>query len=65
MAEVINLDSSSASIIAKSYLENVLNKFYKSVEIKPKFMAILCGICNVVYKREDGIYVLPITSLKN
>jgi len=42
-----------------------LKKFYDSAEIKPKFMAVICGLCNAITKRPDGIYVLPITSLKN
>ena len=42
-----------------------LKKFYKSVEIKPKFMCIICGLYDAIVKRPDGIYVLPITALKN
>lgn len=42
-----------------------LKKFYESAEIKPKFMAVFYGLCNAIIKRPDGIYVLPITSLKN
>lgn len=42
-----------------------LKKFYDSVDVKPKFMCIICGLYNAVVKRPDGIYVLPITALKN
>ena len=42
-----------------------LKKFYNSVDVKPKFMCIICGLYNAVVKRPDGIYVLPITALKN
>ena len=42
-----------------------LKKFYDSVEVKPKFMCIICGLYDAVVKRPDGIYVLPITALKN
>lgn len=42
-----------------------LKKFYKSVDLKPKFMCIICGLYNAIVKRPDGIYVLPITALKN
>lgn len=42
-----------------------LKKFYNSVEIKPKFMCIICGLYDAIVKRPDGIYVLPITALKN
>lgn len=41
-----------------------LKKFYETAEIKPKFMAIICGLYNAVVKRPDGIYVFPITVLK-
>ena len=30
-----------------------------------KFMCIICGLYDAVVKRPDGIYVLPITALKN
>lgn len=42
-----------------------LKKFYDLAEIKPKFMCIICGLYNAVVRRPDGIYVLPITALKN
>ena len=42
-----------------------LKKFYNSVDIKPKFMCIICGLYNAVIRRQDGIYVIPITALKN
>lgn len=41
-----------------------LKKFYETAEIKPKFMAIICGLYNAVVKRPDGIYIFPITALK-
>lgn len=43
---------------------NNLKKFYDVVKVKPKFMAVICGLCNGVIRRADGIYVLPITELK-
>lgn len=42
-----------------------LKKFYDSVDVKPKFMCIICGLYNAIVRRPDGIYVIPITSLKN
>ena len=44
---------------------NNLKRFYNSVEVKPKFMCIICGLYNAVVKRPDGIYILPITALRN
>ena len=31
----------------------------------PKVLCIICGICKAAYMREDGVYVVPITALKN
>ena len=42
-----------------------LKKFYDSVDVKPKFMCIICGLYNAIIRRPDGIYVIPITALKN
>lgn len=30
----------------------------------PAFLAIICGLSNAAYRREDGVYVLPLTALK-
>lgn len=31
----------------------------------PKVMCVICGLSNAAYKRNDGVYVVPITALKN
>ncbi len=31
----------------------------------PEFMCIICGTAEYAKKRDDGIYVIPITSLRN
>lgn len=31
----------------------------------PKIMCVICGTINAAYLRPDGVYVMPITSLKN
>ncbi|MBQ9314638.1 MAG: ATP-binding protein [Clostridia bacterium] len=41
-----------------------LKKFYESAEIKPKFMCVICGLHDVITRRPDGVYVVPITALK-
>lgn len=41
-----------------------LKKFYDITKTKPKFMCIICGLYDAVIKRPDGIYILPITALK-
>ena len=42
-----------------------LLKFNEIVEKKPKFMCIISGLHEAIIKRPDGIYVIPITALKN
>lgn len=31
----------------------------------PKIKCVICGLSNAAYKRPDGVYVVPITALKN
>ncbi len=31
----------------------------------PSVMAVICGLANAAYQRPDGVYVVPITALKN
>lgn len=31
----------------------------------PKVMCVICGLSNAAYQRPDGVYVVPITALKN
>ena len=42
-----------------------LLRFNEIVQKKPKFLCIICGLHEAIIKRDDGIYVIPITSLKN
>lgn len=32
---------------------------------KPQALCVVCGMSNVAYRRPDGVYVVPITSLRN
>ncbi|TQS85918.1 MAG: hypothetical protein A3208_07895 [Candidatus Methanoprimaticola hominis] len=32
---------------------------------EPSFLCVLCGTESAAYRREDDVYVVPITSLKN
>lgn len=43
--------------------QNLL-KFTKSCTVKPKFLCVICGMIDYAYKRPDGVYVIPIVSLK-
>lgn len=29
----------------------------------PKVLCVICGMTDIAYKREDGVYVVPITAL--
>ena len=31
----------------------------------PKIMCVICGLSNAAYQSPDGVYVVPITALKN
>ncbi len=31
----------------------------------PKVLCVLCGLANAAYQRPDGVYVIPLTALKN
>lgn len=31
----------------------------------PKFLGVICGMSNAAYRRPDGVYVIPITALRN
>lgn len=41
----------------------------KQIEIEtgkvPSVLCVICGLTNVAYQRPDGVYVVPITALKN
>ena len=42
-----------------------LLKFNDVVTKKPKFLCVISGLNEAIIKRPDGVYVLPITALKN
>lgn len=43
-----------------------LLRFTKEVKIEPKFMCIICGLWDAILKdKETGIYIIPITALKD
>ena len=43
--------------------KNLIN-FSKKCDIKPTFLCVISGMIDYAYKREDGVYVVPITALK-
>ena len=53
------IDKAAASLVAlRDSIEN--NK-----GITPSVLCVICGMSNAAYVREDGVFVVPITALKN
>lgn len=42
-----------------------LNKKFEADGHPAKILCVICGMSNAAYQREDGVYVVPITALKN
>ena len=46
-------------------LIKVSSEIAKSGGKPPKIQCVVCGLSNAAYRRADGVYVVPITALKN
>lgn len=46
-------------------LIKVCNDIVENGGKAPKIMCVICGLSNAAYQRPDGVYVVPITALKN
>lgn len=46
-------------------LIKVSSEIAKSGGKPPKIQCVICGLSNAAYRRADGVYVIPITALKN
>ena len=46
-------------------LIKVSSEIAKSGGKPPKIQCVICGLSNAAYRRADGVYVVPITALKN
>ena len=54
------VDSAARNLLnLQAYMEK------KEVKRMPSVLAVVCGMESSAYRREDGVYVLPITGLKN
>ena len=49
---------------ASKELLNMKKMLSKEGVKEPKFLCVICGLSNMAYQREDGVYVVPITSLR-
>lgn len=43
---------------------NNLLQFNDKCTTKPAFLCVICGMIDYAYRREDGVYVVPITALR-
>ena len=50
---------------AAGLLVKIKDKISKDGGKPPKVLCIVCGICKAAYLRDDGVYVVPITALKD
>ena len=50
---------------AASNLLRIRNDIVKDNGKEPTAMCVVCGMSNAAYRRPDGVYVVPITALKN
>ncbi|GAB6106702.1 ATP-binding protein [Fusibacter bizertensis] len=50
---------------AAQQLIKINDKIIKNGGKAPKVLCVVCGICKAAYLRTDGVYVVPITALKN
>lgn len=53
------IDEAAASLLS------VRDSIVKDGGIAPSIMCVICGLTNAAYQRPDGVYVVPITALKN
>ena len=49
---------------AAKNLVNLKQSIEKEKGKTPSILCVICGLSNAVYKRPDGVYVVPITALK-
>ncbi len=50
---------------AASSLLKIKNSIEKEGGKAPSVLCVICGLSNAAYRRDDGVFVVPITALKN
>lgn len=60
----IKLGANQIDAAAKNLL-NLKKDIEKENGKVPTVLCVICGLANATYKRPDGVYVVPITALKN
>lgn len=64
LAQYIKLGSNEIEEAA-GLLRKIKEKISKNGGKPPKVLCVVCGICKAAYLRDDGVYVVPITALKD
>lgn len=64
VAVEIKLGGEQIEAAAQNLLE-ISSKIKADGGKPPKVLCVVCAVCNAAFLREDGVYVLPITALKN
>lgn len=60
----IKLGANQIDTAAENLIE-IRNKIIEEGGKAPSVMCVICGLSNAAYIRPDGVFVVPITSLKN
>lgn len=60
----IKLGANQIDTAAKSLID-IRDKIIIDGGIAPSVLCVICGLSNAAYQRPDGVYVVPITALKN
>ena len=60
----IKLGANQIDEAARNLL-SIRNSIEESGGTLPSVMCVICGLSNAAYQREDGVFVVPITALKN
>ena len=63
--EIANLVCANKIDEAANNLIKVCNDIVKNGGKEPIIKCVICGLTNAAYRRLDGVYVIPITALKN
>ena len=50
---------------AAENLIKIKNEIKASGGIAPDSLCVICGLSNAAYQRPDGVFVVPITALRN
>ena len=60
----IKLGANQIEKAANDLLE-LRNSIIKDGGVAPSMLCVICGLSNAAYQREDGVFVVPITALKD